>query len=104
MLKSVLLALYYLIESIQAQKYEKKPYFELLYPSPIDVNHGAVRGPTNCEVQAWHPTLVRCPAQKPPDMQTRLDSIYCPAECQLFPDAGFSYLGERQPQAETFQR
>ena len=42
MLKSVLLALYYLIEFIQAQKYEKKPYFELLYPSPIDVNHGAV--------------------------------------------------------------
>ena len=42
MLKNVLLALYYLIESIQAQKYEKKPYFELLYPSPIDVNHGAV--------------------------------------------------------------
>ena len=42
MLESVLLALYYLIESIQAQKYEKKPYFELLYPSPIDVNHGAV--------------------------------------------------------------
>ena len=39
MLKSVLLALYYLIEFIQAQKYEKKPYFELLYPSPIDVNH-----------------------------------------------------------------
>ena len=42
MLESVLLALYYLIESIQAQKYEKKPYFELLYPSPIDVNHGAM--------------------------------------------------------------
>ena len=42
MLESVLLALYYLIESIQAQKYEKKPYFELLYPSPIDVNHGAL--------------------------------------------------------------
>ena len=40
--KSVLLALYYLIEFIQAQKYEKKPYFELLCPSPIDVNHGAV--------------------------------------------------------------
>ena len=43
MLESVLLALYYLIESIQAQKYEKKPYFELLYPSPIDVNHGALQ-------------------------------------------------------------
>ena len=45
--KGVLLALYYLLESIQAQKYEKKLGFELLYPSPIDVNHGAVRGPTN---------------------------------------------------------
>ena len=44
MLKSVLLALYYLFESIQAQKYEKKPYFELLYPSPIDANHSAMQG------------------------------------------------------------
>ena len=48
-----------------------------------------VRGPTNFEVPAWHPTLVWCPAQKPPDMQIRLDSFYCPAECQLFPILGW---------------
>ena len=42
MLESVLLALYYLLESIQAQKYEKKLGFELLYPSPIDVNHSGI--------------------------------------------------------------
>ena len=48
-----------------------------------------VRAPTNYEVPAWHPTPVQCSAQKPPDMQIRLDSIYCPAECQLFPILGW---------------
>ena len=35
------------------------------------------------------PTPVRCPAQKPSYTQIRLDSIYCPAECQLFPILGW---------------
>ena len=48
-----------------------------------------VQAPTNYEVPVWHPTLVQCSAQKPPDMQIRLDSIYCPAECQLFPILGW---------------
>ena len=48
-----------------------------------------VRAPMTYEVPAWHPTPVQCSAQKPPDMQIRLDSIYCPAECQLFPILGW---------------
>ena len=31
------------------------------------------------------PTPVRCPAPKPSYTRIRLDSIYCPAECQFFP-------------------
>jgi len=74
-----------------------------------------------CRPQCKQPRTTRYPpgtitglmsTEKPPDMQIRLASIYCPAECQFtqfwdgwaprsgFPNAGFSYLDERQPQAE----
>ena len=43
------------------------------------------------------PTPVRCPAPKPSYTRIRLDSIYCPAECQFFPMKGWLGSQLRDP-------